>query len=303
MNNIWKSTAWLLCIACLWWVSLSGGCDPQSPTESATETVVKDGGNGTDATLTDTTPGDGTTGQESKSEPKPEPRPEPTKPEPTTPEPRPEPTLPDASPEPMTPEAGLEPYVYEKVAETIPEPVSTCGGLRQQYQDAVKQNQSCTKSSECQILQGNCSIGVGTCYHAANTNLTQKQLDDLVSKWKANLCQGPVCKCPPAPKSASCVSGVCQPDKALSCAEIKTRYDDLTKNATSCTEDADCKLLYGHCGTGLGGCYYYANGSLSQADLDALSKQWQSQGCSGPVCRCTAPPKALACKSGVCAPK
>ena len=88
-----------------------------------------------------------------------------------------------------------------------------------------------------------------------------------------------------------------------SCNAMEARYLRLAEGAaaTSCAGQADCKLLTGHCGVGLGGCYYAVNGSTNQADLDAIALTWKAMGCDAgrPVCRC-APPRPVECSGNTC---
>jgi hypothetical protein len=84
------------------------------------------------------------------------------------------------------------------------------------------------------------------------------------------------------------------------CDDIEARYEGLLQEATACEVDADCQILNGHCGEGLGGCYAAVNQRVSGADLSALVGQWRELECVGPVCDCPVPPERAACQEGLC---
>jgi hypothetical protein len=90
-----------------------------------------------------------------------------------------------------------------------------------------------------------------------------------------------------------------QPDAARGCAEIEADYQRLAMSST-CEMSNQCKVVIGHCGVGLGGCHYTVNQLVTQADLDALAMEWTMLGCTGPVCRCIAPPNSSVCNNMVC---
>lgn len=85
------------------------------------------------------------------------------------------------------------------------------------------------------------------------------------------------------------------------CAEIAAEYAALTApSMMRCGGAGQCQILHGHCGVGLGGCYYALNTNVSQRQLDDLANRWTAARCRGPVCRCTAPPTSVRCDSGGC---
>jgi hypothetical protein len=87
----------------------------------------------------------------------------------------------------------------------------------------------------------------------------------------------------------------------MSCASIEAQYDALTGPASkTCNNSQTCQVLDGHCGIGLGGCWYVINDSVTQAELDALAAQWQAANCMGAVCDCAPPPMTVACVAGMC---
>lgn len=105
-----------------------------------------------------------------------------------------------------------------------------------------------------------------------------------------------------------CGAGTCAIDAdgpacggVKTCADVEAEY--LALSATvACSAHEDCSVLSGHCGVGVGGCYAIVNGSVGQADLDALAAEWTALGCSGPVCKCAPPPASAICDdtSGTC---
>ena len=90
-------------------------------------------------------------------------------------------------------------------------------------------------------------------------------------------------------------------DAARNCAAIEAEYQALAA-ATNCQEMEACKVVFGHCAIGLGGCWYTVNSSVAQTDLDMLSTEWLALGCTGGVCSCIAPPNSAICDQGVCVP-
>ncbi|TNE46952.1 MAG: hypothetical protein EP343_21775 [Deltaproteobacteria bacterium] len=234
--------------------------------------------------------------------------------EPSTPEV--EPVTEEATPETppsetvaeVTPEAGPESKPEAKpepTAEVGPEPqpdtsgLNTCTDVKDAYNKAVQQTQ-CTEASDCQVLTGYCSVGLGGCWHVVSSKLSQADLKALLGRWQSLSCNGPVCSCTPPPADVTCVNNLCVPGKPNSCDSVRNAYNSLVQNNRSCQADSECHILTGHCGVGLGGCYYATNVNLKQSQLDQLRTQWSNQQCSGPVCRCAAPPQGAKCSSGVC---
>ncbi|MCG5055962.1 MAG: hypothetical protein KA712_23650 [Myxococcales bacterium] len=86
----------------------------------------------------------------------------------------------------------------------------------------------------------------------------------------------------------------------LSCTDRRDGYTAVISAAKSCQAAADCHVLYGHCGIGLGGCYALVNKSLTQATLDDLATGYQEASCGGPVCDC-APAPPVDCIQSQCA--
>lgn len=92
-----------------------------------------------------------------------------------------------------------------------------------------------------------------------------------------------------------------EPDVPRTCESIEAEYEAAAVGATACDESTECAVLYGHCGVGLGGCYYAANSAAVQDVLNNLEREWSGMGCSfgRPVCDCAHPPE-VGCSDGVC---
>ena len=228
----------------------------------------------------------------------------------------------------------------------------TCDELERTYRASVSDASACRVDADCQVLNGQCGVGVGGCYEAANMTLSQSDLD-MIGRQYGEQCMGPVCSCPPPPSGAVCNAGICElrveppvdynpcrgkicgdqcticapndPDcietdeiKACNgegrcvpetpnlicdveviCEELETSYAEAVRSASVCRQDADCQILNGQCGSGLGGCYEFVNQTLSQEDLNALGRRYGTE-CDGPVCDCPPPPNSVACIEGVC---
>ncbi len=86
----------------------------------------------------------------------------------------------------------------------------------------------------------------------------------------------------------------------VSCGDVAEAYRRLMEENRACSSDADCHVVEGSCAIGLGGCWYAVSRSVTFDDADRLTARYRELGCSGPVCRCAAPPERAACVEGVC---
>jgi hypothetical protein len=91
------------------------------------------------------------------------------------------------------------------------------------------------------------------------------------------------------------------------CAGVVAAYELLTTGiGQPCNVAPQCEVLVGHCGVGLGGCFYAVSRSgdaawyVSQEQLDALAARFQELGCTGPICRCAPPPEQADCIDHQC---
>lgn len=83
------------------------------------------------------------------------------------------------------------------------------------------------------------------------------------------------------------------------CEAIEMEYDSLVMSGQRCETPGSCVVLNGHCGVGLGDCYYGASG-ITQDELDSIAGRWTSAGCTGAVCDCPPPPEMVRCDAGGC---
>jgi hypothetical protein len=105
----------------------------------------------------------------------------------------------------------------------------------------------------------------------------------------------------PEPAPATCESAHANcADATRSCAEIRAVYDEYASR-DACQEDSDCRLTFGHCGIGLGGCHYFMNRQWPTDGLDSLAAEFGAEGCTGGVCDCAQPPASVQCVDGHCA--
>ena len=82
------------------------------------------------------------------------------------------------------------------------------------------------------------------------------------------------------------------------CASIEARYEQVLEEKASCEQPSDCRITAGHCGAGIGGCWYAVSGDVSE--LDTLAERYRDLGCTSVVCRCAAPPESASCVAGRC---
>lgn len=86
----------------------------------------------------------------------------------------------------------------------------TCGTIEGIYEGLTTGDaQRCTVAADCHVLSGQCSVGLGGCYHAVNTDTTQEQLSALGAMYAAASCRSGVCDCAPPPTSVRCDAGSC----------------------------------------------------------------------------------------------
>lgn len=86
----------------------------------------------------------------------------------------------------------------------------------------------------------------------------------------------------------------------VSCGDVAEAYRRLMEENRACSSDDDCHVVEGSCAIGLGGCWYAVSRSVTFDDADRLTARYRELKCSGPVCRCAAPPERAACVEGVC---
>jgi len=92
-------------------------------------------------------------------------------------------------------------------------PMLTCPEVETVYGTLVgPPGMRCGMGDTCHVLDGHCSVGLGGCYYAVTTTVTQESLDEVRSWWVGNGCDegAGVCDCGPRPSGAACVMGRCQ---------------------------------------------------------------------------------------------
>ena len=82
----------------------------------------------------------------------------------------------------------------------------------------------------------------------------------------------------------------------VTCESIEAAYFAAVA-VDQCMDAGECKIIDGHCGVGLGGCYYAVNQSVDEAALDALAQMYSDLGCTSGVCDCAEPPATLECSA------
>lgn len=123
----------------------------------------------------------------------------------------PDSSIPDAS----IPDVGIPDVSIPDVG--VPDggtPMLSCMEIQSVYDALIgPAAMRCSMPSSCQILDGHCGVGLGGCYYAVTTTVTQEALDEVARWWTANRCHigAPVCDCGPRPSGARCDSGGCLP--------------------------------------------------------------------------------------------
>ncbi len=84
------------------------------------------------------------------------------------------------------------------------------------------------------------------------------------------------------------------------CEEAEDTYARLLEQNSACEVDADCQVLNGACGVGVGGCYEYVNTDLTQEELSSSLGDANAQTCNWPVCDCPDTTAPAVCNDGVC---
>jgi hypothetical protein len=111
-------------------------------------------------------------------------------------------------------------------------------------------------------------------------------------------CREPYSCVPSGPTTSVCT------DELSSCEEVAALYESLVEGfGKACDPAEGCRLLWGYCAIGIGGCYHAVSAAIRQHDIDALAARFQELGCSGPVCRCAPPPAGAGCAGNRCEPE
>jgi hypothetical protein len=184
------------------------------------------------------------------------------------------------------------------------QPPLQCEEVEAAYNALLQDNRGCRADDECQILYGQCGVGLGGCYEAVNQHISQEDLNELASQHDPVECESAVCDCAPLEYGVACVAGQCALTDDIigpnQCEQVEQEYNALVNENKGCRADDECQILYGQCGVGLGGCYEIVNQNVSQEDLNALAAQHDPVECFSPVCSCTPPPERAACVENTC---
>ena len=85
---------------------------------------------------------------------------------------------------------------------------ATCQELEAAYAALLDEHTSCVEHADCQRVNGQCSVGLGGCYHAVNNGLTQDELSALGMGYNDAGCTQGVCDCA-EPEPVFCDGGTC----------------------------------------------------------------------------------------------
>lgn len=72
-------------------------------------------------------------------------------------------------------------------------------------------SRACAVDGDCQIVWGQCGVGLGGCWHAVNQAVRAAELQALGAQYSALFCTEAVCDCAPPPEAARCEAGLCAP--------------------------------------------------------------------------------------------
>jgi hypothetical protein len=86
----------------------------------------------------------------------------------------------------------------------------SCSSIELEYQQIVSRR-GCMESTDCQIVDGHCSVGLGGCWYTVNQTVLQSDLDALAQQYVARGCTSGVCDCQAPPALAICDNNQCVP--------------------------------------------------------------------------------------------
>ncbi|MCC7535129.1 MAG: hypothetical protein IT379_02880 [Deltaproteobacteria bacterium] len=266
--------------------------------------------------------------------PTPPPMPPPTPPTPPTPPPPPPPDAsaeggpgdagPDAAPDASAdsgPDGGPD-------ADTDAGPPRTCDVVTEDLRFSREDAAYCETSYECASrLSPTCPEGA--CHVYFTTGYFLDEMMSYEDEYNALDCgEGTACRCPPPPDTFSCNDGVCGACPATrslcpytcaidcecfvdacgcdqpfcvteTCEQLQARIQAAVYDMSGCTADEECVVGSSPLCPEVG-CYLAHHVGASPAQLNALVRAYQSQGCGGAVCACTPPPERAICNGGTC---
>ena len=86
--------------------------------------------------------------------------------------------------------------------------LTSCEDIGDAYAALVNEATSCREDGDCQVLNGQCGVGLGGCYEVVNRSLSQGDLSGLGRLFSSADCTQAVCDCAPPPQ-ALCRESVC----------------------------------------------------------------------------------------------
>ena len=88
--------------------------------------------------------------------------------------------------------------------------LSNCDEIRDLYEYLVRDlGRTCTGEGECQLLWGQCGVGLGGCYHPVNQLVRQEMLSALGERFWMSGCTDAVCDCAQPPEEILCEEDGC----------------------------------------------------------------------------------------------
>ncbi len=121
-------------------------------------------------------------------------------------------TIPSATPAPaVIPSATPAPAVIPDLSPPVAgKPLRNCEAVRAAYKELLTTpaHLRCSADTDCQVVSGECAMGLGGCYHAVNHTITQAAVSALGARFQELGCSGPVCRCA-RPPAARCEQSRC----------------------------------------------------------------------------------------------
>ena len=90
----------------------------------------------------------------------------------------------------------------------------------------------CEVDSDCNIVEGDCGVGIGGCYYSVNNQYQEEAVNNLVEDWIQMDCMEWVCSCLPPPYPI-CLDNQCASQQCLGA-------NPAGCNSTGCSEEFEC---------------------------------------------------------------
>lgn len=172
-----------------------------------------------------------------------------------------------------------------------------CLELEEEIGSVYQEFSSCETNSDCVIVDA-----LSGCNAVINSEGAEAY-SELVSRIQEARCG--FADCAPVDRAA-CQEGRCigeWGDEPIGiCEDLESRYQNEVEINSACEVDADCKVVPGQCGAGLGGCYEFVNQDFDAGRLSELGSEFWDAECTDAVCDCDDPPE-VSCNSGTCGPR